>query len=119
MRLLSFQIHQVTLWRMSETDEKPQRKRFMIGRDKLATQRPKPGKYRHYKGQYYEVYETDLHTESLQAYVVYRALYGQGNLWVRPRSMFLESVEVDGKKVPRFTLVEEYPSTFPATAPES
>jgi hypothetical protein len=83
-----------------------ERRRPFIGRARLASQRPKPGRYRHYKGQYYEVIETALHSETLQAFVVYRALYGEGNLWVRPRSMFLGTVEVDGKKVPRFTFVE-------------
>ena len=88
-------------------DVKPERRRPYIGRQKLASQRPKPGKYRHYKGKYYQVIETALHSETLQAMVVYRALYGDGGLWVRPRSMFLGTVEVDGVKYPRFELVDE------------
>ncbi len=97
----------------SEPAPQRERRRPFIGRSRLASQRPKPGRYRHYKGQYYEVVETALHYETRQAFVVYRALYGEGNLWIRPRSMFLESVEVDGVKVPRFTRVEndEWPET--------
>jgi len=86
--------------------QKPRRRPF-IGRKKLATQRPKPGIYRHYKGQEYEVMETALNAETMQAFVVYRARYGDGNLWIRRRSMFLEKVEVDGVKRPRFELIEE------------
>jgi hypothetical protein len=81
--------------------EKPRRRPF-IGRKRLATQRPKPGVYRHYKGKQYEVLETALHVETLQAFVVYRSLYGEENLWVRPRSEFLGKVEIDGVKRPRF-----------------
>lgn len=85
------------------------RKRPFIGRKRLASQRPKPGIYKHYKGQLYEVIETALHVETNQAMVVYRALYGEQNLWVRPRSAFLGSVEIDGRKVPRFSLEESEP----------
>ena len=62
----------------------------------------KVGKYRHYKGKEYEVIGTAMHSETLEDLVVYRALYGERNLWVRPVKMFLEEVEVDGKKMPRF-----------------
>ncbi len=61
-----------------------------------------PGTYRHYKGNDYQVIGLARHSESLQTLVVYRALYGEGGLWVRPLAMFLEAVEVDGKSVPRF-----------------
>lgn len=87
------------------SEESGERTRPFIGRRRLVTQRPKPGRYRHYKGQHYEVIGTALHSETKQAFVVYRALYGEGNLWVRPRSMFLENVEVDGVNVPRFSPV--------------
>lgn len=60
------------------------------------------GKYRHYKGQEYEVIGVAKHSDTLEDLVVYRALYGEGRLWVRPLGMFLEEVEIDGKKVPRF-----------------
>jgi hypothetical protein len=84
-----------------------ERRRPFVGRKKLATQRPQPGIYRHYKGQLYEVIETALHVDTYQAVVVYRALYGEGNLWVRPRSAFIGQVEIDGVKQPRFQKVEE------------
>jgi len=61
-----------------------------------------PGKYRHYKGKEYEVIGSAKHTETMESFVVYRALYGEYGLWIRPKSMFLESVNVDGKDIPRF-----------------
>lgn len=64
----------------------------------------KKGIYRHYKGGRYEVIGVAKHSESLEEMVVYRALYGEGGLWVRPASMWNEWVEKDGKKVLRFTL---------------
>ncbi|WP_354701672.1 hypothetical protein DSM112329_01998 [Paraconexibacter sp. AEG42_29] len=73
-----------------------------IDREALEAQPPLPGRYRHYKGMPYEVVGKALHSETLEVLVVYRALYDDGNLWVRPRSMFLEDVEVDGARVPRF-----------------
>ncbi len=66
----------------------------------------KVGKYRHYKGKDYEVIGIAKHSETLEELVVYRALYGDHLLWVRPKAMFLETVEVNGKKVPRFQFVE-------------
>ena len=65
-----------------------------------------PGRYRHYKGNEYEVVGTARHSESQEELVVYRPLYGEGGLWVRPKSMFIETVEVDGKRVPRFARIE-------------
>jgi len=71
----------------------------------------KPGRYLHYKGKNYEVVGVAHHSETLEELVVYRALYeteyGLNALWVRPREMFLEEVEVDGKKVPRFKYLGE------------
>lgn len=67
----------------------------------------RPGKYRHFKGNEYEVIGTARHSESLEDMVVYRALYGEGGLWVRPASMWNETVERDGKSYPRFTFLEE------------
>ncbi|MDD4995534.1 MAG: DUF1653 domain-containing protein [Patescibacteria group bacterium] len=66
----------------------------------------KLGKYRHYKGKEYEVIGVAKHSETLEELVVYRAFYGEGQIWVRPLKMFLEEVEVDGKKIPRFSPVE-------------
>ncbi|MEK7189273.1 MAG: DUF1653 domain-containing protein [Patescibacteria group bacterium] len=72
----------------------------------------KPGKYMHFKGKEYEVIGTAHHSETLEELVVYRALYdspefGPNALWVRPKSMFFETVEVDGIKVPRFKYTGE------------
>jgi len=58
--------------------------------------------YRHYKGQLYEVIDTVRHSETLEAMTLYRALYGERGLWVRPAAMFLEMVEIDGQLQPRF-----------------
>jgi hypothetical protein len=60
------------------------------------------GKYRHFKGKEYEVIGIARHSETLEEMVVYRQLYGERELWVRPREMFCEEVDVEGKKVPRF-----------------
>lgn len=64
------------------------------------------GIYRHYKGNLYELIDIANHSETLEKMVLYRALYGEGELWVRPISMWDEIVEVDGRKVKRFELVE-------------
>ena len=64
-----------------------------------------PGKYRHYKGKDYEVIGVSTHSETREQLVVYRPLYGEGALWVRPLAMFTETVTVDGKEVPRFALL--------------
>lgn len=61
-----------------------------------------PGRYRHFKGNDYAVLYVAKHSESLEDMIVYRQLYGEGNVWVRPLSMFQEMVEVEGEKVPRF-----------------
>lgn len=61
-----------------------------------------PGLYRHYKGMLYEVIDTVRHSETLEPMTLYRALYGQRGLWVRPAAMFLENVWVDGQMRPRF-----------------
>ena len=66
----------------------------------------KLGKYRHYKGGEYEVIGVANHSETLERMVIYRALYGDGELWVRPLSMWTEQVLVDGVLVPRFSCVE-------------
>ena len=65
----------------------------------------KPGKYRHFKGNEYEVLGTARHSETMEEMVVYRALYGEGGLWVRPVSMWNETVERDGQVFPRFTYI--------------
>ena len=66
-----------------------------------------PGRYRHHKGGDYEVIGIARHSETLEPVVVYRPLYGACELWVRPHRMFIETVEVDGQRRPRF---EQVPS---------
>jgi hypothetical protein len=66
---------------------------------------PMPGRYRHFKGGEYEVIGVARHSETGERLVVYRPLYGDGGLWVRPAAMFLESVEADGKAIGRFTRI--------------
>ena len=66
-----------------------------------------PGLWRHFKGNLYRVQGIALHSETGEEMVVYQALYGERGLWVRPASMWLETVERDGKAIPRFTPVEE------------
>jgi hypothetical protein len=61
-----------------------------------------PGLYRHYKGLMYEVVGTARHSESLEPMTLYRALYGERGLWVRPAAMFNEEVVIDGVRQPRF-----------------
>lgn len=65
----------------------------------------KKGIYRHYKGNEYELIDVALHSETLEEMVVYRALYDDQKLWVRPAHMWEEEVEVDGKTVKRFELI--------------
>ena len=64
-----------------------------------------PGRYRHYKGQEYQVLGVARHSETEQPLVVYRALYGEFGLWVRPLAMFMESVQVNGQLQARFAFV--------------
>lgn len=66
-----------------------------------------PGKYRHFKGNEYEVIGTARHSETMEEMVVYRALYGEYGLWVRPASMWNEIVERDGRSCARFTYLGE------------
>ncbi|MEI7498541.1 MAG: DUF1653 domain-containing protein [Candidatus Falkowbacteria bacterium] len=70
------------------------------------------GKYQHYKGNFYQVIGVALHSETLEELVVYRALYNheiydENSLWVRPKTMFLENIVLDGQEKPRFKLIEE------------
>lgn len=69
---------------------------------------PVRGRYRHFKGMEYEVVGIAHHSETMEDMVVYRALYGEGALWVRPASMWDEEVVRDGVTYKRFTLIEEY-----------
>ena len=65
-----------------------------------------PGRYRHYKGNDYEVIGVARHSETDEELVVYRPDYGERGLWVRPLAMFVETVEVNGETVPRFALAD-------------
>lgn len=65
-----------------------------------------PGRYRHYKGNEYEVVGDATHSETGERFVVYRPLYGERALWVRPKAMFEETVVIDGRAVPRFARME-------------
>ena len=67
----------------------------------------KPGRYRHFKGKEYEVLGVARHSETQEELVIYRALYGDFSLWVRPVSMWNETVERDGKTFRRFTYIGE------------
>ena len=71
----------------------------------------RPGRYRHFKGNEYEVLYTAKHSETLEPMVVYRAMYGEHGVWVRPASMWNETVERDGVTYQRFTYIgdEETP----------
>ncbi len=65
------------------------------------------GRYRHYKGLDYEVIGVARHSETLEPLVVYRPLYNDSGLWVRPHAMFFEEVDIEGKRQPRFAFVGE------------
>jgi hypothetical protein len=64
-------------------------------------------RYRHYKGKEYEVLYEALHSENLEELVVYRALYDDFKIWVRPKRMFFEDIMIDGIKVPRFSCIDD------------
>ncbi len=64
------------------------------------------GRYRHYKGNFYEVIDVARHSETEEEFVVYRTLYGDFSLWIRPLSMFTEQVEIDGVKQSRFVHID-------------
>lgn len=63
---------------------------------------PQKGIYRHYKGNLYELVDIAVHSETEEKMALYRALYGEGGLWVRPLDMFVQTVRVEGAEVPRF-----------------
>lgn len=71
----------------------------------------RPGLYRHYKGLLYEVLGTARHSETLEPMTLYRALYGERGLWVRPAAMFAEEVVIDGVRQPRFSWISEQNTT--------
>lgn len=69
---------------------------------------PRPGRYRHYKGNEYRVIGLVRHSETLEVLVLYQALYGDsGALWVRPQAMFVEKVRINHESIPRFAWVAD------------
>ena len=72
----------------------------------MTKQLIKLGTYRHYKGKDYQVIGTAQHSETLETLVVYKPLYNDSGLWVRPFSMFTETVNVNGSEVPRFRFLD-------------
>ena len=81
----------------------------MRGGSSLNTLKIQPGRYRHFKGREYEVLYVATHSETMEPMVVYRALYGERGIWVRPASMWNEVVTRDGVSTPRFTYVGPMP----------
>ena len=73
----------------------------------MSSDEIRPGKYRHFKGNEYEVLYTAKHSETLEEMVVYRALYGEGGVWVRPAYMWNETLTRDGRTFKRFEYIEE------------
>ena len=70
-----------------------------------AAETLRPGRYRHFKGKEYELHFVATHSETLEPMVVYRALYGERGVWVRPAAMWSEMIERDGRTVRRFTYI--------------
>ena len=73
----------------------------------------KLGLYKHYKGKLYRVIGVARHSEDLEELVVYQALYNDYGLWTRPKKMFLENIEYEGKTLPRFEFISEMFSSSP------
>ncbi len=82
-------------------------KAYLDSLERPAMTTVKPGKYRHFKGNEYQVLGTVRHSESEEELVLYRTLYGDYSLWVRPLAMFFDQKEVAGKLVPRFEYLGE------------
>lgn len=74
----------------------------------------RPGIYRHFKGGEYEVLELALHSETEQAHVVYRPLYGERRLWVRPLELFADHKQIDGQELARFERIADRPESLAA-----
>jgi hypothetical protein len=82
-----------------------------LERTYLIVNELRPGRYQHYKGNFYTVLGVARHSETDEELVVYRPEYGERGLWVRPKAMFLESVVVNGQSVPRFRFVRDDSTT--------
>ena len=72
----------------------------------------KTGKYRHYKGKNYEVIDVAIHSETQELLVVYRPMYGEAKLWVRPLDMFQEYIDINGEKVLRFEYINDLETSY-------
>ena len=94
-------------WFGPEVTYDPAYSNSALSRRKPALPETRPGRYRHFKGNEYEVLGVAAHSETQEPMVVYRALYGEGSLWVRPASMWNETVTRDGKTFRRFTYIGE------------
>ena len=81
----------------------------MRGGSFLENPNIQPGRYRHFKGREYEVLYVATHSETMEPMAVYRALYGERGIWVRPASMWNEMVTRDGVSAPRFSYVGPMP----------
>lgn len=75
--------------------------------DEMTDHQVKPGRYRHFKGHDYIVLGVALHSETQEVMIVYQQDYGDRRMWVRPKAMFLETVEYQGRQVPRFQYLDD------------
>jgi hypothetical protein len=80
---------------------------FMLPPYTIEATELKTGIYQHYSGKHYEVHGVGRHSESLDEYVIYRALYAPDDYWIRPLKMFIEEVNIGGQRIHRFTLIGE------------
>lgn len=94
-------------WFGRDVTEKPAFTNAALSKAGVEQQEVRPGRYRHFKGNEYQVLYTAVHSETEESMVVYRALYGEGSVWVRPVSMWNEAVKRDGKEFRRFTYLGE------------
>lgn len=93
-------------WFGEDVTEENEYTNAAISQKRLAAPHIAPGRYRHFKGKEYEVIAVASHSETTEPMVVYRALYGDGGMWVRPAFMWSEQVEHEGRLVPRFSPID-------------
>lgn len=95
----------MTLHRECQLDRRGSTVQVCVGPFHIIMKKIKVGRYKHFKGKEYEVIGLAKHSETLEEFVVYRALYGNKDLWIRPKKMFLEKVQKEGKSVKRFRYI--------------